>query len=518
MENVPAADAAPGTVPPAPRTVAIPMAAKTEHDLQQAHRRRKNRESFLETLESIVVAFVLAFIFRAFVVEAFVIPTGSMGPTLYGQHLECQCSDCGYEFAVGTDGAGELRTACPNCGLVQRIGPPDYSGDRILVLKFLYDFEAPRRWDVIVFRNPNEPEENYIKRLIGLPGETLELVQGDVTIDGRVVHKTDRAQEALWMIVHDTRYPATRSDWNPVWIADPAWERTDCGFALARAPPADKPAWLAYEHHNARGGPDNIRDYYAYNSAATDWRMGASVCTDLGLKTEVTADSADTVLVVEMRAWKDRFRFVLPAEGAKENARILLNGQVVAEADGGVLPVGRAADVQVANVDRALVMLVNGRRVTTRHQRPVTLKGDVTYTPTPMTEDQRRPYEEYPVPGVRPPLAYELRVGLSGGTGRLGYLRLDRDVYYVNEMIRGPTGIEKGHGTEGNPLALRAGEYFVCGDNSPKSFDGRLWPLDRPVVPQRNLVGKAFFVYWPAAGTRYHIPLAPDPRGWRLVH
>ena len=496
------------------------MVGKPEKDLQQAHRRRKNRESFLETLESIVVAFVLAFIFRAFVVEAFVIPTGSMGPTLYGQHAEFACSDCGYEFAVGADGTLESHPVCPNCGRRQDVGSdvPVYSGDRILVLKFLYDFEEPRRWDVIVFRNPNEPEENYIKRLIALPGETLELVRGDVTINGHVAHKTDRAQEALWMLVHDTSKPPTRKEWQPVWIANPSWEPMDHGFALARAPPAGKTAWLAYRHHNAQGEPDNIRDYYAYNSAAGGWRLGTSVCTDLGLKTTVTAETPETVLVVEMRAWKDRFRFILPAEGGKEKARIVLNGKVVAEADGGVLPVGRAVRVQVANVDHTLVMRVDGDRVTTRHQQPVTLKGDVTYLPTAVTEEERQSYETYPAPGIAAPMAYELRVGLSGGTGRLAYLRLDRDVYYINETIRGPMGTEPGHGTEGNPFQLQAGEYFVCGDNSPKSFDGRLWPLDRPVVPRRNLVGKAFFVYWPAAGSRLHIPLAPDPTGWRLVH
>src|SRR5690348_18049358 len=53
-----------------------------------------------ETIESILVAFILAFIFRAFVVEAFVIPTGSMGPTLMGAHLRLQCPDCGYQFAM----------------------------------------------------------------------------------------------------------------------------------------------------------------------------------------------------------------------------------------------------------------------------------------------------------------------------------------------------------------------------------------------------------------------------------
>ena len=57
--------------------------------------------NYKETIESILVAFILAFIFRAFVVEAFVIPTGSMAPTLYGAHTRYKCPDCGYTFDAG---------------------------------------------------------------------------------------------------------------------------------------------------------------------------------------------------------------------------------------------------------------------------------------------------------------------------------------------------------------------------------------------------------------------------------
>ena len=60
-----------------------------------------------ETIESIVVAFILAFIFRAFVVEAFVIPTGSMAPTLLGAHMKFYCPDCGYEFTTNYSALGE---------------------------------------------------------------------------------------------------------------------------------------------------------------------------------------------------------------------------------------------------------------------------------------------------------------------------------------------------------------------------------------------------------------------------
>src|ERR1044072_9265524 len=53
-----------------------------------------------ETIESILIAFILAFSFRAFIVEAFVIPTGSMAPTLLGAHMRYRCPDCGYRFDV----------------------------------------------------------------------------------------------------------------------------------------------------------------------------------------------------------------------------------------------------------------------------------------------------------------------------------------------------------------------------------------------------------------------------------
>ena len=103
------------------------MAETKQQDLQKAHQRRKKRESLLETLESILVAFVLAFVFRAFIVEAFVIPTGSMAPTLHGAHAEFVCADCGCPFAVGAEGfpRGDRRLppVCPNCFLPQAVPP-----------------------------------------------------------------------------------------------------------------------------------------------------------------------------------------------------------------------------------------------------------------------------------------------------------------------------------------------------------------------------------------------------------
>src|SRR5947199_6202109 len=98
-----------------------------------------------ETVESILVAFILAFIFRAFIVEAFVIPTGSMAPTLMGAHMQFRCPDCGYSFAAGfaagnpeqddaffvpEQSSKTYSVMCPNCGIrLPRRLPDDADND-----------------------------------------------------------------------------------------------------------------------------------------------------------------------------------------------------------------------------------------------------------------------------------------------------------------------------------------------------------------------------------------------------
>lgn len=111
------------------------------------------KSTLREYFESIVIAVILALFIRTFVVQAFKIPTGSMEETLLiGDHLLVN------KFVFGATESGLERALLP-------IG-------------------TIRRRDVLVFKYPEEPERDFIKRVIGLPGETLELRDKKVYING----------------------------------------------------------------------------------------------------------------------------------------------------------------------------------------------------------------------------------------------------------------------------------------------------------------------------------------------
>jgi signal peptidase I len=121
-----------------------------EFETTRRERRRSAKGSgwVLETLLILAISFALVFGFvRPFVVEAFVIPSESMVPTL------------------------EV-------------------GDRVLANKFIYRFTEPDRGDIVVFRSVEGGGEDLIKRVIALPGDTVAVEDGTVFVNGEPVKET----------------------------------------------------------------------------------------------------------------------------------------------------------------------------------------------------------------------------------------------------------------------------------------------------------------------------------------
>ena len=143
-------------------------------------------------------------------------PTGSMAPTLLGWHREIALPNCRFVFVVGIDEEGQPGEAvCPNCGRRDLDTRPsiECGGDRVLVQKFLYEFRRPKRWEVAVFHFPGEPSQAYVKRVVGLPGESIRIIGGDVFVDGQIARKSLAEIRAMRMLVHDSRFqPRTPGD------------------------------------------------------------------------------------------------------------------------------------------------------------------------------------------------------------------------------------------------------------------------------------------------------------------
>ena len=88
--------------------------------------------------------------------------------------------------------------------------------------KFAYLLRPPERWEVVVFQNPNKPTQAYVKRVIGLPGESLQIKTGDVWINGEIARKGLAEQRSV-------RIPICSQAHRPVGDRDERWQ-TDFGW------------------------------------------------------------------------------------------------------------------------------------------------------------------------------------------------------------------------------------------------------------------------------------------------
>lgn len=145
---------------------------------------------FADTLVGLALALIVV---GAWLTAPFAVVSGSMTPTLLGPHRAFDCERCGERnvSAIEVPAMTGFRPACTFCGAT---GPqldrlPEIPGDRMLVDYTTLLFREPRRWEVVALRLPQVASRIAVKRVIGLPGETVELRGGEVYIDGKLAPK-----------------------------------------------------------------------------------------------------------------------------------------------------------------------------------------------------------------------------------------------------------------------------------------------------------------------------------------
>ncbi len=517
---------------------------------------------FRELVESVVIAFILAFLFRTFEAEAFVIPTGSMANTLMGRHKDLQCDKCGYPFQVSASeeigpksgrptGRVVSGGVCPMCrhsmilrGSLKKKDNRSFNGDRIIVGKFMYQFEEPQRWDVSVFKYPAESKTNFIKRLVGLPNETLRINRGDIFTKSKgeeeffIARKPPDKMRAMLKTVYDNDYvlpgmiekgwPARWQDAN----GPHGWKTSSDHREFTVSGKRQGTAWLQYRHivpmpadWNAleRGPlpanfvvkPQLIADFTAYNAGI--WkgaRRGAAGNGIRGYGTHWVGDLAvQCELQVESPSGKALLKLV---EGGRDMLCTidLASGKATLSISGdtyervGSTPISKPGTYKLmfSNVDDQLGLWVDDDLIA--FDKPTTYK--------PL--HNQRPQKEDLAP---------VGIGSQGAKLRVGHLEVLRDIYYIADK-RGVAGVVSdfdapfavfGGRTPHNLTAffsdpdrwdvfesdamgnvefrLDEDQFLMLGDNSSMSRDSRLWNPNEYYVDRELLIGKALFIYWP---------------------
>jgi signal peptidase I len=547
---------------------AAPRAAKLES-------RPQSREGHRDTVEAVVVAFILALVVRGFEAQAFVIPTGSMAPTLMGRHKEIACPQCGFTYAVNASQEAEAHSAsqfvysglCVNCRYqaMHLDSVPSFKGDRILVMMFPYDLPflpgsgPPDRWDIVVFRYPEDPEVSYIKRLVGLPGETIRIYHGDVFVKSAgsetfaQARKPMRHQVATQLTVYDDRYrPRSlngKADWQR-WRSDaPGWKLVDPTGSRYQSEGGSKDEWVELRYRHLVPDPEQweaieadrtlpreprstlITDFYSYNT-----NMSADYCNLL-----------DDVQSSQEGAWmQPHWVGDLTLETDLEVTKIAPNASVRLELIKGGLPHRCTIDLgtgtaivtrgevelgkwetpikgpgryrlQFANVDERVSLVVDGKEVggegivlESNESAPIPTAADLA--PAAIAVRNASAFAS--------DLVLKRDIYYTQTPGRVDYGNVWEDHYprtpkELFDFLSDPSRFASLANVRSHEYEIGADRFFMMGDNSPCSKDSRGWGRDDSAwddsdrkyweVPRPLMTGRAFYVYWP-----HGVPIWPS--------
>mgnify|MGYP002622780695 CR=1 FL=1 len=541
-------------------------------------------------VEWLILLALAVVLFRGFALEGYMVSTGSMAPCLLGYHRRVTCPACRLEFARGTTAPDDAfqgpevrgqssvgiasatdahhRMTCPNCGKTGlRLDTLSRTeGDQLLVHKHSFAWRerlrgrGPRRWEVAVFRSPEDSTTPYVKRVVGLPGEQIELIDGDVYADGKLARKSLKTQLGLRVPItlHDFQPDDDDPDWRARWSTvdrDSAWHSDGSRFVLSARSRAPSQAinssapgsidWIEYRHWIRAGGEHRT----SVELAA--WPEGIEPPNPLLSPLEYDPGQRRLTCfgALTYQAWSrwdeltndDEFRrairqlyvrsHVAPLTNAAEYNRshveeqaypirdLMLELELEWKAGTGafVLEMTDGVHVFYAEFDFGndqVRITADGIDEPLRvaplppqlRELPVTLVMSTFDRQILLACDQAlvcEPFRFEEIGDSKPVLRRPVSFGGAGVDVIVDHIGLYRDVYYTPARDR-PT----------QRFELGSGEYFMLGDNSAVSVDSRHWK--RPGLPSDLLIGRPLVVHLPSrpasirVGNRVRTIRVPD--------
>ncbi|MBL8897741.1 MAG: signal peptidase I [Planctomycetes bacterium] len=424
-----------------------------------------------ENLETLSAAIVMALVLKFFVVEAYKIPTGSMQPTL-----------------MGDDGTQIY--------------------DRILVDKFSFVARDPERWEVVVFKYPLDLVKNYVKRLVGLPGEKLAVADGNLwaATDDRadadapagtwkILRKPVEVQRDLWKELWSweggEKDPERKARLNEdgsryeLEVVEGAWRASKGAMLVDPAKPfrflwpKDGTVRDLYRDGYPAAIQDKI-DFPGRSKAKPPW-VGTNQVGDLRFEVTLTPEADLAEIEIVLRAYQRLHQFRICGPAGSGESFVLWNRRRGAGSEKNPraafaqkLAAGQSVDLRAEVCDQRLRLLIDDEEV-------ARVEFDLLWA----SAEHRLSISEgaRSMEGIRDDDACRVELALKG-SARIEGLRTFRDIHYLPEMAR----VKKNAFTSadwGNEFTLLhsngertpEGHYFMMGDNTQNSLDSRGWKM-----------------------------------------
>ncbi len=473
--------------------------ATTQHtQLGTAHDQTAQHKPWRDNIEALTMAIVLALLLKAFIIEAYKIPTGSMQPTLMG-------------MSGGPGVPADLRVS-----------------DRILVDKFSPYLSDPERWQVAVFKYPLDRSKNFVKRICGMPGELFRIENGDLwrrddaSQEWQIPRRPARVMQDIWKNLDledvEGRVWVTTSGgdgWN---LAGRDIEAR--GDGRARYGLQDAPILDRYYH----GYPDSLRKQLnTLHPRDTNLRVG-----DLRLVGKVNALAGSTAVHFEISEGTAIYSFQLPGPAAEAGAKPTIEIRST-ESDGPTrtvqgepyaLRAGKAVSFAVENLDDRVRFEVDGELLAESDVAPapypdarihiesrgagadftdLMVQRDIFYTGSTKESVYEIPQGHYMMLGDNTQDSSDsrewtfARYELDGETVLRGNFRQTQNPYFDGTV----TWLEDQFG-ERHALAVEGTPRMGALPHGLEVFKARmLTPETSPFVPRELITGRAFAVFWP---------------------
>ena len=419
---------------------------------------------------------------RELLVGEYHISESSMATALLGQHAKLSCRSCGYQFTVGLlpyqrkyDPTENL--SCPMCGgqdlaIVNSSTPPR---DRILAGKRL----RPRRWDLLMFHSPADMSTLLLKRVVGLPGEELQIIDGEIFINSSLISKGALAHEEMWLRVLDTEFQAENSAGAKLrWQPNPSavgWQ-------------AQRRSWLfdsAQNHPELLELTGELTDELVYNVNALQY-IEPKAIHDVRLGVQLSRLQGQGSLSLLWEHSGREVRGSIDAEGAAS------------------LAVHRPGQQQLDVSETAHW----GRDIASGLELMLIIRDGYAYLYANRELLCQAAVGPFEADSAEQNLPQSCRLGIAANNcrGRIKRIQLDRDVHY-----RAISATPSESPSRTAAVRIEPGHYYVLGDNSAVSSDSRLgWQIHPSLqgkiqpgmVPAELTEGVVTCIYWPPARWR----------------